>query len=86
MRPRDVRRLAMQVLYQMDLTDASDAQQIGDRLDDQFDSAQVRTAAVKLAESAWAGHEQADMLATQLAPRWPTHRQPPVDRAIIRLL
>ena len=85
MRPRDVRRLAMQVLYQMDLTDASDAQQIGDRLDDQFDSAQVRTAAVELAELAWAGHEQADMLTTQLAPHWPTHRQPPVDRAIMRL-
>jgi N utilization substance protein B len=85
LRPRDVRRLAMQVLYQMDLTGAADAQQVGENLDEQFDSQAVRAAALGLAESAWADHEQADKLATQLAPRWPTHRQPPVDRAIMRL-
>ena len=75
----------MQVLYQMDLTGIADAQKMGERLDEQFDTAQVREAAVELAASAWADHEQADKLATQLAPRWPTHRQPPVDRAIMRL-
>ena len=43
------------------------------------------TEAFQLAESAWLMHEQADALATELAPDWPTYRQPPIDRAILRL-
>lgn len=41
--------------------------------------------AVELALAAWADRERADEQCSQLAPEWPTHRQPPIDRAILRL-
>lgn len=74
----------MQVLYQMDLAGTDDAKSIGANLDG-FDAPEICAEAVELAEAAWPDHEQADGLATALAPQWPTHRQPPVDRAILRL-
>ena len=33
----------------------------------------------------WVNHEEADKKVEALSPEWPTHRQPPVDRAILRL-
>ncbi len=82
---RDVRRLAMQVLYQMDVTGLRDRQAIIDGLDDNFDNARVREEGTDLAQAAWAQHAEADGKIAELAPEWPTHRQPPVDRAILRL-
>ncbi len=82
---RDVRRLAMQVLYQMDVTGVRDRQAIIDGLDDGFDNPQVREQGTDLALAAWANHKEADCQTAELAPEWPTHRQPPVDRAILRL-
>jgi len=90
---RDVRRLAMQVLYQLDATapasgdepGAPDRQSILDGLDADFDKAAVREQGVDLALSAWAQHDEADARVAGLTPEWPTHRQPPVDRAILRL-
>jgi len=82
---RDIRRLAMQVLYQIDQTGETDAATILETLDDEFDKAQVREQAVALALEAWALHDQADATISHLAPKWPTLRQPPVDRAILRL-
>ncbi len=82
---RDVRRLAMQVLYQMDVTTQRDRQTIIDGLDDKFDNPLVREHGTDLAMAAWANHDEADTKVAELAPEWPTHRQPPVDRAILRL-
>ncbi len=82
---RDVRRLAMQVLYQMDVTGVRDRQAIIDGLDDVFDNPMVREQGTDLALGAWANHVEADGQIAELAPEWPTHRQPPVDRAILRL-
>jgi len=82
---RDVRRLAMQVLYQMDVTGVRDRQAILDGLDDDFDNPTVREQGTDLALSAWTNHNEADGRIAELAPEWPTHRQPPVDRAILRL-
>ena len=80
----------MQVLYQIDVNAA-----IGDRepsqatilegLDETNGSPEAREAAVDWALAAWAEHADADAAVTELAPDWPTHRQPPVDRAILRL-
>ncbi|MEM9295921.1 MAG: transcription antitermination protein NusB, partial [Planctomycetota bacterium] len=33
----------------------------------------------------WLAREQADALTGELAPQWPAYRQPPVDRAVLRL-
>ena len=85
---RDVRRLAMQVLYQLDATaigGTPDRQALLDGLDDEFDKLTVREQGVDWALAAWAGHESADRQVEAHSPDWPTHRQPPVDRAILRL-
>lgn len=82
---RDIRRLAMQVMYQLDLRGAADAPMIGATLDQEQDGESVRRAGFELAQRAWLDHAEADRLVAELAPQWPTHRQPPVDRAILRL-
>lgn len=85
---RDVRRLAMQVLYQADLRGEADWPVIGSGLltwEDGPDDLPHRQEALTLAQRAWEDHAQADALVAELAPEWPTHRQPPVDRAILRL-
>jgi N utilization substance protein B len=93
---RDLRRLAMQVLYQLDLTSPKHnpghsptvvpaADELAEALDEDHDALETRVKAADLALAAWADHATADERATELAPDWPTHRQPPVDRAILRL-
>lgn len=85
---RDVRRLAMQVLYQLDAPgtpESPDRQTILDGLDTDFDKQAVREQGVDMALNAWLSHDEADKKVEALSPEWPTHRQPPVDRAILRL-
>jgi N utilization substance protein B len=81
----DTRRLAMQVLYQIDATGHADPQAILAGLDEEHDVLAVREAATNLAIDAWHARKAADAAIAALAPDWPTHRQPPVDRAILRL-
>ena len=78
----------MQVLYQIDLNGAGDdidRAALVEGVDHEHDRAEVCEAAVDLALAAWACRRDADGQVEQLAPDWPTHRQPPVDRAILRL-
>jgi N utilization substance protein B len=81
----DIRRLAMQAMYQLDLRGEADSEAIAEALGEDADDAATGAEAMKLAMAAWRRHEEADAMATQLAPDWPTYRQPPVDRAILRL-
>ncbi|MEM1213268.1 MAG: transcription antitermination protein NusB, partial [Planctomycetota bacterium] len=56
------------------------------QLDDEYDKDEpTRLAAAELALAAWASRDTADAAFTSLAPDWPANRQPPVDRAILRL-
>ena len=83
---RDIRRLAMQLLYQIDVTGELDRDAVLSSIDTEYDSSSdVREQAVDLALHAWITHGSADERVAELAPDWPTHRQPPVDRAILRL-
>lgn len=93
---RDLRRLAMQVLYQLDMTTTQpkageapaappSADELSELLDEEHDSAATRRFAAELALQAWAERDVADVAIAELTPDWPTHRQPPVDRAILRL-
>lgn len=75
----------MQALYQIDVTGAADQNAVFEGLDEEFDPLPVREAATALAIAAWHARGESDALLTELAPDWPTHRQPPVDRAILRL-
>lgn len=101
---RWVRTLAMQVLYQIDLTGETDHQCLVKQLTERAASdapddtsagsgepeasgadQQAAEAAVALALGAWDHRERADGWVAELAPGWPTHRQPPVDRSLLRL-
>lgn len=75
----------MQVLYQIDLRGEQDAAMIREGLDDGFDPKEIAEAGFELAMAAWKAHSRADEVFAELAPNWPTYRQPPVDRAILRL-
>jgi N utilization substance protein B len=75
----------MQVLYQIDVRGEQDAAAIREGLDEEFDSPATVESGHALALAAWARRGEADTLVAELAPKWPTHRQPPVDRAILRL-
>ncbi|MEQ9454737.1 MAG: transcription antitermination factor NusB [Phycisphaeraceae bacterium] len=82
---RLIRRLAMQMLYQIDLAGEQEAAELLEGVEDSELDADERQTAVDLALAAWVQRETADAVFAELAPDWPTHRQPPVDRAILRL-
>ncbi len=81
----DIRRLAMQALYQFDMRGEGDRDAILDSLRNDSDDRESAEQAFQLAEGAWLLRGEADALSTELAPDWPTYRQPPIDRAILRL-
>ena len=82
---RDTRRLAMQVLYQIDVRGQDDLDAIRAGLETSSDAPAECEPAFELACGAWEQRADCDTLVTELAPDWPTHRQPPIDRAILRL-
>lgn len=75
----------MQVLYQIDMRGIEDAAQIREGMAGAPGSDEEHELAYNLALAAWDGRAEADARCAELAPDWPTHRQPPVDRAILRL-
>ncbi len=75
----------MQLLYQIDQSGETDGETLLAGLDPEHDELRVRVRAVELALAAWQVRGEADSKVTAIAPDWPTHRQPPVDRAILRL-
>jgi len=85
--PRDIRRLAFQLLFQIDARGGpDDITAIRANIDetDTF-TAGEQDKAVKLALGAYAERAAADAVMLELAPTWPAHRQAAVDRAILRL-
>ncbi|MEZ6318210.1 MAG: transcription antitermination factor NusB [Phycisphaerales bacterium] len=96
--PRDIRRLALLALYQLDA--GSDSAGVRASLDDleslreeglvfvdreaDFEPAD-RDRACAIAEGAWEHRAEADAELRELAPEWPPSRQAAVDRAILRL-
>jgi N utilization substance protein B len=84
--PREIRRLAFQVLYQLDARGEND---LGDprtalAIDDEVSEKDLAKAET-LANAAFADRKRADDVMRSLAPTWPAHRQAAVDRAILRL-
>lgn len=85
---RDIRRLAFQVLFQLDARGEADMDVVRaaaheDAVEDL--SPADRDRAVSLALAAYADRRSADDAMRELAPTWPASRQPAVDRAILRL-
>lgn len=91
----------MQLLYQLDVSGAAqqgpsragpdEADPLIAELEESVEraehdpGAEARHAAAELAVAAWRARADSDALTSKLAPQWPAYRQPPVDRAILRL-
>src|SRR5262245_51631318 len=84
--PRDLRRLAFQVLFQLDARGAADRAGVRESLDgvDGFTD-KDRDRAFELGSAAFETRAEADRELLALAPTWPAHRQAAADRAILRL-
>lgn len=98
---RAVRLLALQMLYQIEARHGEDLEDIEESLlqacrdpkgsfpglwsVSSLDNEDDHKAAIDRAQAAWGVREEADRIASQLAPEWPSNRQPAIDRNIIRL-
>ncbi len=83
--PRDIRVAALQALYQLDVRGESDAHDIDLSIDDETLTDNERKKAMDLALAAFRDRGAADRAIKVHAPTWPAHRQPAIDRAILRL-
>ncbi len=100
-RRRRIRRLALQMLYQIDAQNGEDVAAVQQSLREAADdpenhfegfwsvsapsNKEEHDLAFARAQSAWQIRAEADLLATELSPLWPSSRQPAIDRNIIRL-
>lgn len=86
---REIRRLAFQLLFQLDAANArteADLDAVRAGLVDREEITEAhRARAVELAWEAYRARAVADKEMLALAPAWPAHRQAAVDRAILRL-
>ena len=83
-RRRDIRRCALQALYQFDAADEA-SEDVLASLAGSPGGEEVHASGLDLATRAWAHRAEADAAVADLAPQWPTHRQPVVDRSLLRL-
>jgi N utilization substance protein B len=89
--PRDIRRMAFSALFQLDAQAEPDAAAVRSALEEVTTGhdgpivAKDRDKAIELAKAAFETSAEADREVLALSPTWPAHRQPAVDRAIIRL-
>jgi transcription antitermination protein NusB len=82
---RRSRHLAMQILFLWDAHGQSDPEMARQASAETDDHPIVREEALPIAQAAWDQREVADRWVERVAPEWPTHRQPPVDRNVLRL-
>jgi len=75
----------MQGLYQIEARGGHDLEEIRASVGAAPQDESICGEALELALAAWEARAAADELAARLAPQWPTHRQPLVDRSILRL-
>lgn len=83
--PRDIRVAALQALYQLDVRGEADVEEIDVSIDDESLTDNERRKAMDLALGAFRDRAAADRAIKVHAPTWPAHRQPAIDRAILRL-
>ena len=80
-----IRELSLQVLFTFDAQNRADAELANEVTLDVAGDADTIREVTKMATAAWDARKTADAWSTRLAPQWPTHRQPQVDRALLRL-
>ena len=82
---RKTRELAMQVLFVWDSHSEPDPELARQVTGDGTDDEDIRVESLHMARQAWDGRATADTWIERLAPKWPLHRQPGVDRSLLRL-
>ena len=82
---RNVRRCALQAIYQIDACKGKDIAMIRESLSQSPGDEQTHNSGFELAKKAWELREEADSIVVELAPDWPTYRQPIIDRSILRI-
>jgi len=83
-----MRRCALQAMYQLDAGQSLDAALVGmSQAETDIDHASRGDVerGIALAALAWEFHDDADREIATLAREWPPHRQPVVDRNLLRL-
>ena len=76
---RDLRRCALQALYQFDAVQDASPEIVRESLEHSAGDTRTHDKGFRLATDAWAMREEADATVAELTPDWPTHRQPVVD-------
>lgn len=82
---RDIRRCALQAMYQFDCGNDRDLDMVRASLEDAPGNEQTHERGFDLATLAWESRTEADRRVAALTPEWPTYRQPVVDRNLLRL-
>jgi N utilization substance protein B len=82
---RKSRELALKVLFSWDALGDMDLAMANQIVQDGSDEPSVRQRSLELASAAWQERDGIDRQLTRIAPQWPTHRQPGVDRNLLRL-
>jgi N utilization substance protein B len=81
----DFRRCALQALYQFDAGADTSPDLVRESLQDSATEEHVRERGFALAVNVWRARAEADLAVARLTPDWPTHRQPVIDRNILRM-
>jgi len=84
-RKSKIRELAMQILFLWDTQNSSDDGMARQVSSDATEDVELREAALEMAGAAWEHRQTADRWVERVAPQWPPHRQPAVDRNVLRM-
>ena len=79
------RIVAMQVLYELDVTDHVLEPTLQRRLDDESLPTEAAEFAQQVARGAWERRAYLDEVIEQAAPNWPLYQMPAIEKAILRL-
>ncbi len=82
---REARRCALQAMYQFDAGALDDLETVRATLDGSGAAEPAREKGFALATLAWEFRDESDEIILGLSPDWPIHRQPMVDRNLLRL-
>jgi N utilization substance protein B len=75
----------MQVLFLWDAHNQEDQEMARQVVTDSGDEPALLEQVLTAAKGAWDQKQTTDRWIERVAPQWPTHRQPPVDRNLLRL-
>jgi N utilization substance protein B len=82
---REARIAALQAMFQFDLVEATDPELVRSSLAEAPGTDADRARGFDLATLAWEFREECDAAVAPLTPEWPVHRQPAIDRNLLRL-